>query len=203
MSDLGNILDELKLHTRILLSIEQMLRVQTGGPRQAESDRAQPPCKADQPLPPRQEGSNKTPPMPTRKEGLDSIPASPDTVTTKPWKYMNVHSCVFNFMIVPKSNRGMGLTRDQAAKATKILKRNGDWTPPKLGALLYAFAQDPLPDDPFTFAGGCLNGKSGARADFERFELRAAELLRSFEIRVAKDTGAENVEVQSETGDEA
>lgn len=198
MSDLGNILSELKVQTDLL---RRILELQTGGASQAESETVENRSKPDRPLTPRQ----AVPPMPVKKEGLDShadkTDVKPDGVTVKPWKYQNVHSCVFNFMIAAKSKGCMGLTRDQAAKATKILKRNGDWTPPKLGALLYAFAQDPLPDDPFTFAGGCLNGKSAARADFERYENRAAELLRSFELRVAKDTGAENVEVQSETGD--
>lgn len=185
MSDLGNILNELKAQTQILLTIQELL-IQTGGGRQAESDRAQPPCKADQTLPPRQDGTTQVITPPTVEPIIPRVP----------WKYHSVHDCVFNFMISGKSKRGMGLTREHAAKATRILKRQGDWTPPKLGALLYAFAQDPLPDDPFTFAGGCLNGKSAAREDFERHELRAAELLRAFEIRVAKDTGAENVEVQ-------
>jgi len=104
---------------------------------------------------------------------------------SSPKSFRSEHEAVFYYMLLPKEKNGLGLTREQAAKACRLLKEGQqNWNQFKLGALIYALSQDPLPDDPVVFARGCRDGKSGAREDFQAAEQKAQSVLEYLRKRV-------------------
>lgn len=102
-----------------------------------------------------------------------------------PKSFRSEHEAVFYYMLLPKEKNGLGLTREQAAKACRMLKEGQqNWNQFKLGALIYALSQNPLPEDPVVFARGCRDGKSGAREDFQAAEQKAQSVLEYLRKRV-------------------
>lgn len=103
--------------------------------------------------------------------------------------FRSEHEAVFWYMLLPKEKKGLGLTREQASKACRMLKEGQtEWNRFKLGALLYALSQVPLPEDPIVFARGCRDGKSGAREDFQESEKKAQRILDELRKRIVLET---------------
>lgn len=115
--------------------------------------------------------------------GEDSKPKSPPL---KPRVY-TVDGMVFEYLKRSTETGGLGLGAGIAGKAGRMLKGNGgSWSAMKLGALIYACRQKPPPRDPVAMAYGHLRGKTPSRADFEKIENEAAEMLRLFEATCRK-----------------
>jgi hypothetical protein len=94
---------------------------------------------------------------------------------------------VFAYLQLPREEGGLGMNPQEVQKAGAAIKGNGaPWNCYKLGALMYAYSQKPLPRDPVIFARGCMTGKSGARADFEAKTNRAEVMLKAWASQIAE-----------------